>query len=808
MLQTDIKIALRNLLKYKFFSSLNVLGLALSMSASLVVITVIRNQFGFDKFHPAPERTYRINTEAIRKEGGTEHYASSPFPVGEVLRRDYAVAEEVTALSRGPAGDAIVQGRTLPIQSFYADPAFFRVFGLPLAVGNAATVLAEPFSIVLTQEAATKFFGNENPIDQTIHIPAFGQFKVTGVLQKITQKTHLQFESLVSASTIPTVEKRLAPDEREYAVLDNWTNYYATYNYALLRTGKTQQNLETALQELSANRYQNLTLESRDAGYRFYAQALTNMSPQPELLSNGMGSSLPMFLIWGLMAFVVLLTIFPCLNYANLSIARALVRAKEVGIRKVMGAKRKELLRQFLTEAMLTAGIALVLAYMLRFPLFAILKNVAPDTDSDLYNPFAADWKTYAAYVGFAMAVGLGAGWLPAFYLSNLRPDAALRNITKIRLFSRLTLRKSMIVLQFTISLIFIIVVAAMWQQLNFTTQANYGFNKENIVNVSLQGADYHSLATEIARDHRVVGVSASSHTVGTWEDLSVDLRKTRDSEPVLLRDFFVDQQYLANHDLQLLAGQNFPADANPKRQQYVILNEKALETFALGQPQEAAGKTLWLNDSTELTVQGVVKNYHFRPLTNAIGPLALLYSPQQFTQLNVRLTAGDPAGALVVMEGIWKKMDPVHPLKYTFLDQKIRDCYAEVRTTTALLGFFGLLAISIACLGLLGIVTFTVETRAKEIGVRKVIGASVKDLAVLLSRNYLILLGVAIFIALPIGYLLANMMLEMFAYRISIGVGLLGGSAAALLLFGLLTVGWQTMRAALVNPVESLRRE
>ena len=808
MLDIHIKIALRNLRKYKFFSALNVIGLALSMSVSLLIITIVRNQFGYDKFHPAPERTYRLITEAIRKEGGTEKYGSTPFPLGTALRNDFAVAEEVASLGlRAPRGDAKVEGRTLPIQSFYADPAFFRVFGFQLEAGNAATALNEPFSMVLTKEAAIKFFGNENPLDKTLDVTGFGQFKVTGVLQKIEQKTHLDFEALASASTMISLEKDADPEE---AVSGDWKNYYATCNYVLLRPGKSKADLETVLNELANTRYQGLTLETRDAGYRFQAQPLANISPATEILSQTQDRAMPMFLIWGLLGFVLLLTIFPCLNYANLTIARALVRAKEVGIRKVMGAKRGELMSQFLTEAVITTGIALLLGWVLRFPLSGWIRKIIPSEtlQSDLYNPLQEDLTSWALFGVFALLTGLAAGWLPARYLSRFRPDAALRDVSKIRLFSRLNLRKAMIVAQFAISLVFVIVVSSLWQQLKYAMKTEYGFDKENIVEIDLQGQDYRALAAEIARDHRVVQVSASSHTVGTWEDYSVDFRKTRDAEPVEMRNFFIDQNYIPNHGLQLVAGKNFPTDASTERQQFVILNEKALEFLALGSPQEALGKTLWLNDSTEIAVHGVVKNYHFRPLTYNIGPLALLYAPQYFGQLDVRLAPGDPSGALANIEGLWKKFDPIHPMEYTFLDQELRACYTEMEMMTSMIGFFGLLAISIACLGLLGIVTFTVETRGKEISVRKVIGASVTDLALLLSRNFLVLLSIAIFIALPVGYFLANQLLQFFAYRISIGPGLLLGSAVGLLMLGLLTVGFQTIRAALSNPVEKLRSE
>ncbi len=809
MWRNNIKIAWRNLTKYKFFSVINVLGLALSMSAALLIITLIRNQFGYDTFHPAAERTFRVITEALRKEGGSEKYASTPFPIGTALRDDYAVTEEVTRVCFGPSGDATVDDKTLSIESMYADPAFFKVFGFQLAVGTEADALAEPFSMILTEETAIRFFGGvEKAMGKTLDMRNYGKFTVTGVLEKINRKTHLRFEALASAVTMVSLEKELKPEEREYAVTDNWQNYYQTYTYALLRPGKKESDLAVVLDELAGTRYQKLTLESRDAGYRFYPQNLSKISPASEMLSQSREVALPVFLLWGLSGFVVILMLFPCLNYANLTIARALIRAKEVGVRKVMGARRGELIRQFLTESVLTSTLALGLAWFLRFPLIQLMEGLGPDMDSELYNPFQEDWTTYVLFTGFALLTGLVSGWLPATYLARFRPAAALRDVSGIRLFSRLNLRKALIVSQFSLSLIFFIIVVAMWRQLEFASTANYGFDKENLVNITLQEVDYQTLATELSRDARVLEVSASSHTLGTWEDFGIDVRKTRDEEPIPTRGFAVDQNYVSNHGLELLAGENFPANANPKRRQHILVNEKALEFFALGTPNEALGKTLWLDDTTEVAVTGVLKDYHFRPFTNAIGPLVLVYWPEHFRQLDVRLAPGDPAGVLAAMEGMWKKFDSLHPMGYRFVDEKVSECYDGMRKSTGLLLFFAVLAISVACLGLLGIVTFNVETRSKEISVRKVVGASVTDLVLLLSRNFFLLLGISIAIALPIAYYATNMILGTFAYRIPIGAALLLGCSGALVALGLLTVGLQTIRAALVNPVRSLRSE
>ncbi|MEZ4967500.1 MAG: ABC transporter permease [Saprospiraceae bacterium] len=803
-----MKVALRNLRKHKFFSFLNILGLALSMSVSLIIITVVRNQYGYDRFHPAPERTYRIITEALRKNGGSEKYASTPYPLGTAIKEDFALAETLTQLSQGPGGDAETEGLVLPLRTYYADPAFFRVFGFHLHVGNEADVLTEPYSIVLAAKTAKRFFGDQNPVGKTIQIGRYGQFSVTGVFRETEEKTHLDFEALVSSSTMASREKLLTPQETERRVSDNWRNYYATYNYLLLRPGKTKAELDAVLAELGDTRYQGMTLETRDAGYRFHAQALAAITPAEEMLSQTIEHSMPIFVIWGLMGFVLLLTIFPCLNYANLSIARALVRAKEVGVRKVMGARRGELIRQFLSEALVTAVLALALAWLLRLPLLRLLEGFLPEGSDALYSPFSEDWKTYLLFIAFTLVVGLAAGWAPALYLSKFRPDAVLRDVSRARVFSRLSLRKALIVTQFAISMIFLIVVTTMWRQLEYITRASYGFDRENIVNINLAGVDYKALSDELARDHRVQRISAASHTIGTWEDWSVDVRRNREDEPMEMRNFFVDRNFIPNLDLTLLEGENFPADLSETRQQFVILNEKALETFRFGSAKDAIGQQLWLDDTTSVAVLGVLKNFHFRPLTYDIGPLLLLYDPQYFTQLNVRLRAGDPTAALAAIEGVWKKFSPNHPLEYAFLDERVADCYAEMRRFAGMLAFFALLAISIACMGLLGIVTFSVEMRAKEISIRKVIGASVTELALLLSRHYLVMLGIAILIAVPVGYFLANLTLQTFAYRISVGAGILLACIGALLALALLTVGWQTVRAALMNPVEKLRKE
>ncbi|MEO6758032.1 MAG: ABC transporter permease, partial [Saprospiraceae bacterium] len=669
MLINDLKVAWRNLRKHKFFSLLNITGLALAMSVCLVVIMVIRDQLDYDLWHLFPERTFRVDTEAQRKEGGVEKYASTTYPLGGTLQNDYAITEAVVCLSRGPNGDAIGAGKTLAVEGFFTNPSFFRVFGFELAAGDPGTALNAPFSIILSQSTAEKFFGQENPLDKTLTFKGYGSFKITGVLKKNPGKTHLEFDVLASGSSLPAIEKAYPPEEKEFAVLDNWTNYYASYLYVLLQKGKTKSDLDAALAEISATRYQNLTLETRDAGYRFYAQNLLNITPAPDLLSNNLGRGIPMLVLWALLGFVLLLIIFPCLNYANLTIARALTRAKEIGIRKVVGARRPALIRQFLTEAVLTSVLAFGLAWCIKFFLIAYLqKNLFIDLLSveSRTQMQHDDWLTWLLFGSFALVVGLVAGLLPAFYLAGFRPADTLRDSGGRRLFSRLNLRKALIVLQFAISLVFIIVVSSMRRQMDYTLAANYGFNKENIINIDLQGQPVDRLATEIARDHRVLQVSAISHPIGTWSDSDTDIRRTKDAEPITIRDYAIDRNFLDNHGLALVAGENFPAEASPVRQRYVIFNEKALEILNLGSPKDAIGKTVWFNDSTEVRVQGVVQDFHFRPMTDVVGPLVLRYAPQELHYLNVRAIPGEPSGVLSMLSSLWKQTDANHPFEYT----------------------------------------------------------------------------------------------------------------------------------------------
>lgn len=811
MLLNDIKIAARNLRASRFFTILNVLGLALGMSACLTVILIIRDQLGYEKFHPATERTWRILSQTYTNDpGGRGKFATTPYPLGETLQRDFAGVEQTVRLVRGLNGQDVTTAanQTFQMDGYFTEPSFFRVFGFQLAVGNPATALAEPNSIVLDQKTATRLFGAQDPVGQVLMLKNLGNLKVTGVTLPPSGKSHIGFDCLVSVATLAAKEQLYPPAEAANKILGNWAERYASLTYVVLQPGKTQADLAYALLTISEKYTQ---ADEKGEKMHFFAQNLNAITPAPEMLHNEIGFGVPWFFIWGLLAFVVLLIVFPCLNYANLAIARAWARAREVGVRKVMGAGSRDVTRLFLTEAVMTAFLALGVAWVLHFVINHFIQNqLLAEIKMRGSQPisFRADAVSWAAFLGFGLLVGLFAGWLPARRLARMRPALAIRGEVSGGQKARFGWRKAMTVSQFAVSLIFMIVVASLWSQLRFMAVVDYGFQKENLLTFELKGNNAATLVAEMAQDHRVRGVTTSSILIAGNSMQGGDIRLKRGGDPRPIHQIATDLNYIPVMGLQLVAGENFPADANPNREQYVLLNEKAVAHFALGTPQEALGQTLWWNDSTPVTVRGVLRDFHYRPLKEAIQPFAMRFVPQQANIVHLRLQPGDPGPTLAALESIWRKADPVHPFAPAFMEQRMQNAYRDIELLNGLLGFFALLGLSLACFGLLGMVTYITSTKTKEIGLRKTLGASVAQVTLLLSRNFLLLLGLAVLIALPAGYFLSNAILNQFAARVVIGGLVLGGCVAVLLILGLLSVGVQSVKAALANPVESLRGE
>jgi putative ABC transport system permease protein len=802
MIKSIIITALRNMFRNRAFSLINLIGLSVGMSLSLLIILIVREQYTYDRFHADAERIYRVNTRALRTNGGSELYASTPLPIAGILKDEYTFTEEVVRMNRQLNADAIFEKVNVPVSGLFVDPSFFKVFNFQVEKGNPATMLNEPNSLVLTQETAKRIFGDQDPFGKTLSLSGYGEFTVTGLLKQSKEKTHLDFQMLASAHALPLLEKQGIVSTS----INDWNNYYAGYVYFKLRPGHSITEVEEALTMLAKKYYKNIKLETRDRGYEFYIHPLTAITPGP-VLSNQMGRGLPNLILVFLGSLATIIMVMSCFNFTNLMIAKSLSRSREIGVRKVVGAQRYQVFLQFVGESVVFCLVALVFSYLL----MQFLKTGF--LELPLNQEFALDLKediwVYGWFILFAIVVGVIAGLLPAGYLSAFKAIRVLKDAGNLKVYSRLTLRKTLMVAQFTLSVIFVVVVLVINNQIRFMLSADYGFQQKNILNVRLQGIEYAKLERELQSFPGVVSIGGVSNKLGTWSDNASDYKKDKQDEPFVMRDFTVNENYVNNLKLQFVAGHNFDA-SSANRDGHVILNENALPAFGFTDPRSAIGQTLYVDDSVMLSVIGVVKDFHFRPLNTAIGPLALRYSDSDFAYLSAKIDPRQKQAIVSALEATWKKLDPIHPIEWMMMEEEIDDAYrqAGMHDVLIIVGYITFIAVTLACLGMLGMAMYTTQTRVKEIGVRKVMGASVSDIVYLLSRSFLLMIGLAIFIGVPVSFLLGDLFLSMYAYRIEITPLLLFSGSGIIASLGLLMICSQTMRAALSDPVKSLRYE
>jgi putative ABC transport system permease protein len=803
MLRSIITTALRNIFHQASFSAINLFGLSIGMSLAMLIIMVVRDQFTFDNFHNDSERIYRINTNALRTDGDIEPYASTPLPLAKAISEDYTIAEKVVRINRQFRGDAVYGSVNVPLQGILTETSFFEVFNFPFEKGNASTALNDAKNVVLTHEAAERIFGKQEPIGQTIALGKYGDFQVAGVLKPFVSKTHFEFEILGSMEALPFLEKQGVVGQS----LESWTNYYAGYVYLKIGAGHTVDELNKALEQIASKSYSGLELETRDKGYEFFPQALNEITPGPSL-SNNMGNGLPDIILIFMGSLGAVVMIMACFNYTNLMIARSLTRAREIGVRKVMGARRIQVFGQFIGEATVFAIIALLLSYVLLQglkPAFMQL-SIAKSFEMDLRE----DYSLYLYFIAFAISVGIIAGLLPAGYLSAFRPIQALKDSGTSKVYSRLAFRKALVVIQFSLSVVFIIVVLVIYNQVNFMINKDYGINDKNIMNVRMQGVAFEKFASEVSKIPGVLSVGGVSHQLGTWADRSSDYKKTAGDQPFGMRDFIVDDNYIDNLELKFLAGKNFDPANEREREAHVILNEKALPLFDLKDPVSAVGQAIYVEDSVMLTVIGVLQDFHFRPLSYEIGPVAFRYSANDLAFVSARIVPSQKESVQTQMEATWKRLDPVHPFQMKTMDEEIDEAYERTGLTDMLqvVSYVCFLAITLACLGMLGMAMYSTQTRIKEIGVRKVMGAESWQVVMVLSRSFLLLIAISIIIGAPAGYAVGGMFLESYVYKIPMSFGLMFTGVATIVVLGIVTIASQTWKAAGVNPVKSLRYE
>ncbi|UYQ95788.1 ABC transporter permease [Chitinophaga horti] len=794
MITSYLKTSIRNILRNKLFSAINIIGLAISMSVGLLLIALVLDLRSYDRFHANSDRIFRISNVMTSGNGQSGKFATSSVKAATLIREKVAGIEQVAIIRNNFSGDAKVGDHTLPVSGLWAEPSLFKIFSFQMIEGDPATALKDPYSLVLTQTAAVKLFGRQAAVGKAVSIDT-NVYQVTGIMKDVPFFSHLRFEALVSLSSVVRGDN------------EAWTNMWAHSVYVMPDKHADMNAIRSQLGELAreenlADRNMKIELTMQPLRHIVVGERLRQSEGGPGFT----GPHMPPVVLWILSGLAFLVILSACFNYTNLSIARATRRIKEIGLRKTIGAGTRQVRMQFLVEAVLISLAALLLSFLLFLVLRPMLINIAPEMQRTVRLELSV--TTVIAFLLFSIIIGVLAGFAPALFFSKVSPMHAFGRFSTAKVFKHLTLRRTLIVIQYTVTLIFITTTAIGYVQYKNILAFDLGFNTKNILNINMQHHQPDAMMKELSEIPEITALSRSLITTGVgnaWGG-QMKYKDWRDSALVLTNH--VDENYLPLHDYKLIAGSNFigrPATASAVRE--VIVNEQVLKRFNIS--ANAIGEQVTLN-GRKLTIVGVMQDFHYGKVDNIIGPVAYTsWTPEDRAIISAKIASTNMPATMAKIQSAWKKTDPVHPLTAEFYNEEIEEAYSEFAAMIRIIGFLSFLAITIASMGLFGMVVFTTETRVKEIGIRKVMGASMGSLVYLLSRGFLVLLSVSAMIALPVTYVFFRMMvLPNFPYHTPVQATELLAGLLTVVLIAVVMIGSQTWKAAGSNPVVVLKRD
>ncbi len=803
VIRNYLKIACRNLLRHKTYTFINILGLAVGIACCLLIVLYIQDELSYDRYHEKADQIYRV-VEQMSSKGIEDTYAMVPWPTGPALREAFpGVLSAVRFFNESSQHPVLAyrDRRFTEKRFFFADSTIFEIFSFQLVRGNPQTALAEPFSIILTEETAHKYFGEEDPIGKIITYVGPGhEFKVTGVLQNIPRTSHFQFDLLASFEGLSNVFAT-----RWNMTFDDDWEWKAFPTYLLLRGDQNPTVLEQQLPGFVATYFD----EAQRQGVELQLQRLTAIHLhshfESELEANGNMAYL--YLFGSIALFIVVLA---CINFTNLATARAIERAREVGIRKVMGAYRRQLILQFLGESVFLCFLAVLLAMVFVELSLPVINRFA---GKELAVHYFENSLVLPGLTGLVLCVGLLAGSYPAFVLSAFQPVSVLKGGVAGRSV-RATLQKGLVVFQFAGSIVLLMGIAVVHQQRRYIGDKEVGFTKEQVVVIDVprpvRSRYSEAFKSELLAHTHVLGVTTALEMPGPGVGYMLDVRPEGRDEVVYFPTLNVDEDFIDVFGLEVIEGTVSLKDHTADRF-VLLLNEAAAKTLEWDTP---IGKRLAFEFSDEVyqsPVVGVVKDFHFESFHHRIQPLILRVFRQDAgfrRKLAVRIRPEDIAGTLTFLESKWHGLAPEYPLEYTFLDETLAQQYQAERRLETLGGTFTLLAILIACLGLFGLASFTTLQRTKEIGLRKVLGASTEQVVLLVSTDFIKLVVIAFLVAAPVAYLVMTRWLETFAHRVDVSLATFVLAGFIVFVLACLTVCYQSIKAALTNPVETLRYE
>ena len=790
MILNYLKITFRNLQRNKIFSFINISGLAVGLASSIFIFLWVQDELSFDRFHMNADRIHRVAVSGIIND--TEiGFTLTPLILAETLVQDFPEVEEAmriylprSIITVRYKNKAFTEPRVLMVEK-----NFFRLFSFPFIDGDPSTALEDPTNLILSQNTAFKYFGSENPIGKSVDCN--GQnYKITGVVKNVPHNSHFQFDIL-----IPLHDMNLNRPAQ-------WMNNFVM-TYILLKVGSSPTQVDAKFPDLIKTKIGDLGEGNR---WEYYLQTLTDIHLYSHI-DYEMGENGNIAYVRVFSAIAVFMLIIASINFVNLTTARASKRAREVGIRKVTGSHRSQLMWQFLCESIVQSYMSLVVALGILFLVLPSLRNLVakPLKFSLLFHP-----DTFLSFLGVTLLVGLLSGIYPAFVLSSYRPSAVIKG-NLLQAGKKVTLRNILVIFQFSISVFLIVGTLVVFKQLQYMQNNEIGFDREQVLvikNPFVLGKQIETFKTELQKNPNVMNAAISSHLPGyeaNFVGISFD---PQEASWVSLETWTGDEDLLDTLQMKLIAGRFFSKDF-PSDNKAIILNESAVRNIGWEDPM---GKKLHSLD-IDWTVIGVVKDMHYQSMQHQIRPMGLLHLKSNFNNyppkyMSVRLSTSNISQTISSLEKIWESYSPGFPFEFSFLDDAYNNLYINEQRTGKLSVLFAFLTIFIAALGLFGLASFIAAQKTKEIGIRKVLGASVSDIALFLAKGFISLIIISILISVPFVIYIINGWLRNFAYRIDIAWWMFVFGAIVTVVIAMMTVGFQMIKAAVANPVDSLRYE
>ncbi|TKG94043.1 FtsX-like permease family protein [Puteibacter caeruleilacunae] len=804
MIKFYAQSAFRNLVKNKFYSVINIVGLTIGIMACVFIMLYVQSELSYDKFHENSHRIYRVNLLSTGN-NDNNNWAKSSAPLKNAMLDEIPEVEEAVRVTTYWKPVMQYNDKVFNETKWcFADDNFFNVFTSSFIQGGPSEALVKPYTVVLTESTAKRYFGDENPLGKTLTRKYNYDWTVTGVIKDFPENSHLKPDFIASIKSRP------------YNTSSNWINNML-YTYVLLKEGASSQAFDTKLEAIVSNhvgqylmQHKGTSLEEFTAKgnkYKYYTQSLHKIHFDKEVVGD---LELPVNSIYMVLFSIIAVSILiiACINYMNMSTARSVNRAKEVGLKKSLGSNRKHLVLQFLSESIFVTLIALVLALILIKVLLPTISNLI---DKRLVFSYTDNLSTIPLLLVFGVVIGIVAGSYPAFIMSSFSPLKVLKGINKSE-GSHSYLRSGLVVFQLIVTIILFSGTFLINKQLNFLQSKELGFNKENLIIV--KNAHYlwnqkSALISELREQSGILEVSNSIQVPGRSSSANLFFNELA-NDAKWMNQLWVDNNFLKTYEIELVQGRFFE-EGNPTNSKSIVLIESALKDLNIDDP---IGKKLYKGkktDETALTIIGVIKDFHLHSLHQEMSPLVLinndraLKSSGQF--LSVRIS-GNIQENLKNIEKTWNKYAGGQPFVYSFFDEDFGRLYAFEKRTKKITTVFAVLGILITCLGLLALATFVAEQRTKEIGIRKVNGAKISEILAMLNRDFIKWVAIAFVLACPIAYYAMNKWLENFAYKTELSWWIFALAGVLALGIALLTVSWQSWRAATRNPVDALRYE